>query len=142
MNIWSISLCLILSASASLAGAPEKTSLSGSWKMYRSIFQGKEIPAKSMIVTRTFDSSSFVVRGLGSQELARADYVADEGVTPKTIEVKYKTGKWAGKTLRGIFEISGDDLKIYMAAPGKPAPASFEAVKASEMSLDFYRREK
>jgi hypothetical protein len=51
-------------------------------------------------------------------------------------------GKDRGERVLGISKLEGDRLTICMAAPGKPRPGEFKAVKVSGCPLRLFIREK
>jgi uncharacterized protein (TIGR03067 family) len=65
----------------------------------------------------------------------------DETKTPKTVDSLMTEGKDKGKTQLGLYEQSGDELKLCFAEPGKPRPNGFDT-KGSTNSLFVLKRAK
>src|SRR5262245_54734967 len=96
---------------------PEK---GGSATPDKEAIQGEWIGAQ---ITVTFAGDKFVPwdRNHPQQEEA-AVFTLYPAKSPKQIDFKYVKD---GKTLLGIYELSGDDLKLCLAESGKERPSSF-----------------
>jgi len=111
----------------------DQEKLQGTWQMVRAEVAGKEVSQIALRDTRmriSKDSSS-----LGTFRL-------DPTKEPKAIDMTPAFGPNKGKTVLGIYEIEGDDLKICVAMPGKERPTEFTTKSGSGHALDVYRREK
>ncbi len=58
----------------------------------------------------------------------------------KTIDIMPDAGTFKGKTLLGIFEVSGDTLKICYAEPGKDRPTKFASTEGSGHTLATHKK--
>jgi uncharacterized protein (TIGR03067 family) len=61
---------------------------------------------------------------------------------PKTIDEKPDSGLHKGRTLLGIYELEGDNLKICLALPGRGRPTEFASKAGTKHQLVIYKREK
>jgi uncharacterized protein (TIGR03067 family) len=71
----------------------------------------------------------------GPQVFVKARFVLDTSKTPHAIDyINLPAAPHAGKTQAGIYEITGNTLKICMAAPGKPRPSEFASTSGDGRS--------
>jgi uncharacterized protein (TIGR03067 family) len=70
----------------------------------------------------------------GPNVMMKAEFTIDASTSPKSIDYLNK-----GKGQRGIYEFEGNVLKIYMAAPGSPRPARFEASPKVGSTLTIWK---
>src|SRR5262249_5890704 len=64
----------------------------------------------------------------------------DADKKPKQIDVVAEEGPTKGKTMLGIYELKGDDMRVCFAQPGKDRPTAFRTEKGSGQILLGYRR--
>jgi uncharacterized protein (TIGR03067 family) len=77
----------------------------------------------------------------GPQVFVKARFVLDTSKTPHAIDYTNLAGAPnAGKAQAGIYEISGNTLKICMAAPGKPRPSQFASTSGDGRSYTTWVR--
>jgi uncharacterized protein (TIGR03067 family) len=74
------------------------------------------------------------------KDLRKSTYRLDPTQKPKTVDIVMIDGPDKDKTLQGIYEISGDELKICLAILDKPRPKEFAA--KPETILETWKREK
>jgi uncharacterized protein (TIGR03067 family) len=142
-------LVLFLLGCAAGGCTPRAGEFSGTWRLTHSISRGKEtsVPTGS-VPTRVFDGQYAEGRrpssipGKPFEVSGRARYWIDRSKTPKTIDLEYVEGPAMGMVYHGIYEISGDVMKICVALNGGRTPAAFESPVGSETNLDFYERVK
>jgi uncharacterized protein (TIGR03067 family) len=104
---------------------PEQTGLDGTWKVVSASFDGKPRPADRFRDIRVTISGRQYATTKGGQVVERATMTADPSKQPKTIDLAFAEGESKGQTLLGIYELSGDTLRIVMTEPGKARPADF-----------------
>jgi uncharacterized protein (TIGR03067 family) len=129
--------------------APRAGEFAGTWRLTRTVSRGKETRiAAATAPLRVFDGLIAETRpastgpGKASEVSGRARYWIDASRTPKTINLEYVEGPATGTMHHGIYEISGDSMKICVALNGGPTPTSFESPIGSETNVDFYERVK
>jgi uncharacterized protein (TIGR03067 family) len=69
-------------------------------------------------------------------------YKLDTTKSPRTIDVTPSAGPEKDKTLEGIYEFKGDDLKICVAKPGNPRPKEFATMAGSGTILLVLKKAK
>src|SRR5258707_405412 len=74
------------------------------------------------------------------KDLRKSTYKLDPTQKPKAVDIVMIDGPDKDKTLQGIYEISGDELKICLAILDKPRPKEFAA--KPETILETWKREK
>jgi uncharacterized protein (TIGR03067 family) len=114
----------------------------GTWRFESVEMGGKEEPAaefKGMTVTFAGDKVT-VKKGdeviqLGTQKL-------DPSKSPKTIDVTVAEGRNKGAVMLGIYEISGDTLKVCFDPEGKKRPTKFKSASGSQFFVSVHKRVK
>lgn len=76
----------------------------------------------------------------GGQTMVHAKVRVDENASPVAIDYLGLSGASKGKVSLGILDWLGDDLRVVMAAPGKPRPAEFTAEKGSGRTMSCWRK--
>jgi uncharacterized protein (TIGR03067 family) len=91
---------------------PEQAALDGTWKVVSAGFEGKTRPADRIGDLRVTFSGRQYTTMKGGQVVERATLAADPSRQPKTIDLAFTEGPSKGQTLLGIYELSGDALRI------------------------------
>jgi uncharacterized protein (TIGR03067 family) len=113
--------------------------IKGSWVATSYIKDTKPAPEadlKGMKLTIAGDQVTFTK----GKDNRKTTYKLDPTQKPKTVDIVMIDGPDKGKTLQGIYEITGDDLKICLAVLDKPRPKEFAA--KPETILETWKREK
>ena len=135
---------LALAALLLLAAAPtekqiadDKEKMAGTYKLFILEINGKSIDADQI---RTFEvkvARDTIAIKANANERA-STYRIDPTKDPKTIDLV-----WQGKTTLGIYSISGEKLKLCLAAEGsKKRPNDFETKRGSNWTYFNLLREK
>ena len=131
------------SAGKSAAPEPpsgEPTEIEGEWSMVSAVFGGKPL-ADDMVkwckrVTRGEITQIFA----GPQVMLDASFTLDASHTPRRIDYQNRSGAKKGQSQVGIYELSGDGLRICVAAPGDSRPGEFVSAKGDGRSLTIWKR--
>ncbi len=102
---------------------------------------GKKAPAdelKKMKVTQKGAEWKFY---LGEEVTEGKDTVFPDK-NPKEIDSVYTSGTASGKSVKGIYEITGDTIKYCWAEPGKERPREFASKADSGLTLMVLQRAK
>jgi uncharacterized protein (TIGR03067 family) len=62
----------------------------------------------------------------GTEEFFQATVILDPLKKPPTMDFAIKTGMFKGKTIRAIYHLKGDRMRLCYGGPDKPRPAKFE----------------
>jgi uncharacterized protein (TIGR03067 family) len=111
-------------ASAQEKAAPEKQPLLGEWVVVQEKTAGGLLATNLREnVTRVAIDSDAITAG------RKASYLLKVSESPKQIDLTIDDGgpKAEQGTYLGIYELTGDALKIHLAPPGQPRPGNFEA---------------
>ena len=113
----------------------------GTWT-FESVEAGGQVApaAQFMGVTVTFEGDKYVVKK-GDEVLQAATQKLDPSKSPKTLDAKVTEGPNKGAVILGIYEISGDTLKVCFDPEGKKRPTEFKAASGSQ-TLVVHRRAK
>ena len=143
-------LCtLVLSASGGTgARADDKADVEkelkkfqGTWTFESVEAGGKVVPAAEFKgVTVTFEGDRYTVNK-GDQVIQAATQKLDPSRSPKTLDVTVAEGPNKGAVMLGIYEISGDTLKVCFDPEGKKRPTQFKSVSGSQ-TLVVHKRVK
>jgi uncharacterized protein (TIGR03067 family) len=128
-------LCL-LAADKPQGGAK---ALDGTWALVRGEQDGVALPASVVRVSKlTIEGERHTVK-LGEDELIGKHTVdAAKG----TIDTTDTEGPLAGRTLKGIYRLKGDELTVCFAAPGDERPTELSTEKGTGHLLHVWKRQK
>ena len=145
-------LALLITAAAALpiladppqddAVKKELKKLEGSWATVFIEAAGQKVTDEDKIKTRKLTTKGNKYTLKVGDETVQGTIEINPTKKPKTIDVKPDSGSNKGKTLRGIYELDGDNLKICLAPPGKDRPTAFATRPADGQQLVVYKREK
>lgn len=126
-----------------VAADEPKKELEGTWKLVSLEVNGKkatqgDIKKEQRMVIEGDKFSSTV----DDKHSFKGTFKLDASKKPKTVDVAVTEGEFKGKTLLGIYEVSGDTLRACYAPPGKDRPTEFSSKEGSGNYLYAYKREK
>ena len=146
MNAFSLAfvpaaVCVALLFTAPTAAGADKEDLQGVWVATSMEINGELAPAKEVERTRfTFKGEKLLVRHAkdeGKEE--KATFKADPKKSPRHLDITLRN-----KTLHGIYEVKGDELKFCFETGDKPEnrPTKFATNKEEELVLIVFKRQK
>src|SRR5262245_5653058 len=123
------------------AAKTELKKLEGVWQITSGEQDGKSIDSiKRDEVTVSRDN--FTVHHDGKVEFT-ATIQLDPNKKPKAVDLRITSEKHKGKTVLGIYELNGDDLKLCITGAGaKSRPTDFSAKPGSDYLAVVLKREK
>lgn len=128
--------CLLVASDPS-----DKEKLQGTWEVIRVEQAGQKVPESAPIYKRiyVFNGDKTFVRGEEGNRQSEAKYRLDSSKTPKEIDLLVPDA-----TLKGIYEIEGDELKLHIGGPAgdEDRPNDFSTRSGSRSRLVVYRRVK
>jgi uncharacterized protein (TIGR03067 family) len=115
--------------------------IQGAWTVISGERGGKQEPAaelksSSVVITRDRITVRHKDR---AEEMA---YKLDPSTKPGHIDLTMIAGPDKDKTAHGIYELSGDQLKICFARPGQERPTGFSTKQNSDQMCFVLKREK
>ncbi len=116
---------------------PDKE-LEGTWEAVSFVHEGKEEPQAPGKILLTFRGSAMTLEVAGST--LRATVKADAGKTPRWIDVTYENGPDKGKTIRGLYEVKGDTLRLCHGDATKARPAVMASKEGSGYNIGNWKR--
>jgi len=112
--------------------------IDGEWAMVSAVLNGAPLSA-DMVKYCTRITRAGVTRIIaGGSTMLDANFTLDE--ERHHIDYLNRSGKHRGKSQAGIYELSGDALRICTAAPDKPRPTDFTSVKGDGRSFTEWKR--
>lgn len=113
----------------------------GTWTFESVEAGGKEIPAAQFEgITVTFEGNKYSVKK-GDEVIQSATQKLDPSKSPKTLDATVTDGPNKGTVILGIYEISGDTLKVCFDPEGKKRPTEFKSGPGSQ-TLVVHKRVK
>jgi uncharacterized protein (TIGR03067 family) len=120
-------------------GGSDRDKLQGTWKVTAATLDGTGVGPEIEQMKKGF---VLVFRGDKVTIKVEADYMLDPTKTPKQIDLSPSLGdaKEKNPTIRGIYELSGDDLKLCIGGPDADRPTAFASEKGSRRMLLALKR--
>jgi len=113
----------------------------GTWTFESVEAGGKKLPADPFKgITVTFEGDKYAVKK-GGEVVEAATQKLDPAKSPKTLDAKVTDGPNKEAVILGIYEISGDTLKVCFDPEGKKRPTEFKAESGSQ-TLVVHKRVK
>jgi len=117
----------------------ELEQLKGNWAATSYVKDGKPAPEQDLKMIKLSIAGDRVTFTKG-KDVRKSTYKLDPTQKPKALDIVMIEGPDKGKTLLGIYEVTGDDLRICLAILDKPRPKEFAA--KPETILETWKREK
>jgi uncharacterized protein (TIGR03067 family) len=131
----------VLSAQAGQTGADVLKQIQGTWKFTAQTKDGKAASKEELAKTTiTFTGDKWEVKNDGKVVQA-GTHKFDPSKKPGQVDAKVSEGEDKGNTMLGIFEMTGDTMKVCFDPSGKQRPTSLEA-KGGQMSATVQREKK
>lgn len=136
--------CLFLSsARADEAVKQEWARFAGTWLRIAYESDGRKVAAGTAQRFRlTLRANATYTLHVDNQVVVEGTARLDPAAKPKAIDMTPTTGTSKGQTLRGIYELDGDEYRLCYAPAGQERPKTFAAAAGSGHVLTVYRREK
>ena len=120
----------------------ELKKLEGTWTFESVEVGGKEEPVADFKgMTVTFEGDKFTVKK-GDEVIQVGTEKLDPSKSPKTVDVTVAEGLNKGAVMLGIYEISGDTLKVCFDPEGKKRPTEFKSASGSQTFVNVHKRVK
>jgi uncharacterized protein (TIGR03067 family) len=144
-------LCILVLAASGGIGAraedkadveKELKKFQGTWTFESVETGGEVVPATEFKdVTVTFEGDKFTVKK-GNEVIQVGRQKLDPSRSPKTSDVTMIEGLNKGAVMLGIYEISGDTLKVCFNPEGKKRPTEFKSASGSQTFVNVHKRVK
>ena len=140
----------ILIAMLFTAAAPQGESgdkdldrLQGDWTTKSFLLDGGPLPKEKQFPDRlmTIKDDTFS-EFRGGKVAVRGTIKLDPTKSPKWLDATFTQGGPTGETVRGIYQLDGDTLKVCVGTPETERPAKFESKSGTKMRLIVYERKK
>jgi uncharacterized protein (TIGR03067 family) len=113
----------------------------GTWSYSSVVADGNPAPKESLKASRlVLKGDRFTLTTPESTQ--KGTYAVDPTVAPKRIDVTFTEGSRTGKTIKGIYDLTGDTCKVCIALDDQPRPTEFASKPGSGYALEVLRREK
>lgn len=123
------------------ARADDLQAMEGKWKVASAEAGGHSVESddlKEIVVTIMGDHYSLMTKDGPDGGTLKLD----ETQKPKTMDATDTEGLDVGKTIKAIYEIAGDTMRVCYALDGSARPTEFATKEGSPWLLITYRREK
>jgi uncharacterized protein (TIGR03067 family) len=125
---------------AAAAQPAPATEFEGEWQMISGVMNGQPMEASAVQWVKRITRGNQTTVYAGPQVMMAVQFTHDASTSPPTIEYTNTAGANKGKSQQGIYEISGDQLKVCVSAPGAPRPAEFDSKPGDGRTFTVWRR--
>ncbi len=122
--------------------AGDAKQMAGVWSLVSAERDGQPAPEEFVKSLRREVKDDEYALTRDGETLGKGKFKVDSTTKPKTIDFMPTEGNAKGMTMLGIYELTGDNLKVCYAAPGKDRPKEFSAPAGSGNTLSVWKREK
>jgi uncharacterized protein (TIGR03067 family) len=122
------------------AASGEPTELEGEWAMVSAVFGGAAMDENMVQWCGRITRGNVTTVVAGPQTMLKARFTLNATSHPRSIDYVNLHGSAKGKSQAGIYELSGNTLRICMSAPGKPRPGGFESKAGDGRSFTTWKR--
>ena len=119
------------------AGNP--TELEGEWEMVAAVLNGAAMDPPMVKWCRRITRGNITQVLAGPQVMLNASFKIDNSTKLHSIDYLNLAGADKGKEQAGVYEFSGENLKICMAPPGRPRPSEFSSKAGDGRSYTTWR---
>jgi uncharacterized protein (TIGR03067 family) len=131
-------LSFVAADAADDASKKDLEKLQGTWQLQSATRDGVAAPAEEgPKIKLTFKGNKLTL--LEGERPYNATVMLDATRKPATINFVLEDGK---QTVKGIYLLDGDTLKMCTGAPGNERPREFASKAGTDVSLTVYKREK
>jgi uncharacterized protein (TIGR03067 family) len=120
----------------------ETKKLEGTWTIAAVVRNENPLPEEKTRDGRFVFKGEAFVQKIGDGTLAKGTFRPDPSKNPPTIDLMMNEGEEKGETIKAIYELNDDVLRICGAAPGHERPTEFSARDASGHTLVTLKRAK
>ena len=122
------------------AVAEEIKKMQGIWNVTAIEANGDALPSEDVTnITVTIKDSTYEVKL--NEGTDHGTISIDPSTNPKQMDVHAKSGEDEGRTLRGIYELNGDSMRVIYARGGQ-RPATFDTSGDAGLLMITYKRKK
>jgi uncharacterized protein (TIGR03067 family) len=116
------------------------TELEGDWQMTFAVFNGVAMDEMMVKWCKRLTHVDVTKVTAGPQVFLNARFTLDTSNDPRHIDYVLLQGADKGKSQTGIYALSGDELKVCVAAPGKARPDDFSSKPGDQRNYTTWRR--
>jgi uncharacterized protein (TIGR03067 family) len=123
------------------AAKQDQAKLQGAWMMISGEREGQSFPSEYLTNSERVvkgDETTVTVQG---QLFMKAKFSLDPSKNPKTIDYSINGGSYTGRSMLGIYELDGDNLRFCLATPGKERPIGFATQPDDGQTMTVWKRE-
>ena len=115
------------------------TELEGEWALVSAVFNGVPMDETMVKWCRRVTRGNITKVIAGPRVLLNASFTLTRSSSPPAIDYLNVDGPSKGKSQAGIFELTGESLKICMSPPGAPRPDDFSSQRGDDRSYTVWR---
>jgi uncharacterized protein (TIGR03067 family) len=119
----------------------EEEKLAGVWRLTGMEAEGQKVPLKEgSLMTLTFKAGKFTVQVGSKDELQEGTYKIDPSKSPRAIDINRTNGPEEGRRQVGIYELTGNLLKICASEASKDRPTNFDTRDKPGYTVLLFKR--
>ena len=112
--------------------------LEGDWEAASFIHEGKDEPQAPGKILLMIHGDALTLKV--GDDVRKATITVDATTSPRAIDLAYESGPDKGKTIRGVYEVKGDELRICHGDAAKDRPTEIASREGSGYSVGVWKR--
>jgi uncharacterized protein (TIGR03067 family) len=134
-------LALVAASAATADDAKDQKQFQGKWTIASATHGGMSTPKEQLDKAAvTFDGDKMIISE--GEKKKTAKFKLDTSKTPPQIDITPDEGDEKDKTVRGIYELKGDTLKLCFGRPDAERPTAFSSKEGEKTALIEFKRAK
>ena len=114
--------------------------LQGTWEAVACVRDGKDQPPDKGAIVATVEGDALTLKV--GDEARKCSLKVDASRTPRSMDVLPEDGPHKGETIKAVYEIKGDELRVCHGEPGADRPTGLSAKEGSGLTVMTFKRVK
>ena len=131
----------VATPAAARSPVASESEFEGEWQMVSAVMDGIPMDPSAVEWVKRITHGNETTVYAGPQMMMKMEFTWDSSRIPRTIDYVHTAGSSKGKMQQGIYEFTGDLLRVCVAAPGGARPAQFQSDRGDGRTYTVWKRD-